>query len=73
MTPSIPLLHEGDSYLISVTEVSPLQVKLLGIVCHPANLNGDGVEYKFFDLPPETRAAVLKQIQRRYIGRTVKV
>lgn len=68
---TLPLLSDdGDSFVIEV-ELHPLFVKISSIVRYPANQNSDGVLEKFFDLDPETRRAVIAQVNRRFKGKMI--
>lgn len=68
----VPLIYEGDSYLLYVTELSDRQVHLSRIEMFPSNLNVAPTQEKFFDLTPPCRREVIAQINRRFPGRTVR-
>lgn len=69
----IPLLHEGDSYQIYVSPFSDKMVLLSRILRYESNQNVEGVDIKFTDLDPTTRFAVIRQINRRFVGKTIKI
>jgi hypothetical protein len=73
MTEPISLLHEGDAYTITVKETSPRAVLVTRIIQYPRNENVNPVLISFSDLPPDTKKAVIKQINRRFVGRMVQV
>lgn len=68
----IPLLSEGDAWEIYVDSSAPA-IHVLSILRLEGNTNTTPVETKYFDLTPDVRVAVLRQIQRRYPGRMVRV
>lgn len=69
---SIPLLHNDDSYILDVEVVSPRLVLLQRILRFVGNHNVDPTDERFFDLDPATRREIIKQINRRYPGKTVQ-
>lgn len=70
--PDLPLLHDGDGYVLSLSEHGR-DLLLLTLLRYENNENSDPLSLKFFDLDERGRAAVLQQIQRRYPGRSVRV
>lgn len=70
--PPIPLLFNGDAYQIYVAP-STHHVSVVSIELHRGNINTSPVEIRFFDLGPEARRAVVRQVQRRFPGLTVKI
>lgn len=70
---TIPLLHNDDAFHVTVEVLSAALVRITKIVRYPHNRNVDGTLERFFDLDEETKRAVIKQVNRRYVGRTVKV
>lgn len=70
---TLPLLHEGDAYQISLEEPSPRAVKICKIVQYPRNENVDPVLIAFNDLSPDTKKAIIKQINLRFVGRMVHI
>lgn len=70
---SIPFIHEGDSYFIYCTELDPHTVRLDYLERFPGNSGVSPTKENFFDLDPQTRRAVIAQINRRYSGKVVKV
>lgn len=71
MSEVLPLLHDSDAFHLTLSHVSPGRVRLERVVRYPYNQNVEGVEESFRDLDPETKRAIIRQINRRYIGRTV--
>lgn len=69
--PDLPLLYEDDSYIITLSEVGTKCVKILRIIRYPRNQNTQGVEENFKDLDYMTKRAVIDQINKRCVGRTV--
>lgn len=69
---SIPLLFDGDGYCIDVVD-NPGPVLLLRVLLTPNNENVESYEVKWFDLSPDAREAILRQVRRRFEGRSVKV
>jgi hypothetical protein len=67
----LPLLYEGDSYLIYLKEVGTRCVKILTIHRFRHNQNTEGVEENFRDLDLDTKRAVVQQINRAHVGRTI--
>lgn len=68
---SLPLLYNGDAFVLTISPVSERQVRLASVVRYPDNVDGDGVHEQFRDLDPETKARVIQQINRRYPTKTV--
>lgn len=69
---NVPLLHDGDAYIIYV-EVLEKTVIVKSIRRYLDNRNADPTEEDFRDLPPQAKAAVIQQINRRYQGKFVRV
>lgn len=72
MYPCIPLIFDDDSWEIYV-EDSASALRISRLLRFANNRNVAPVELKFLDASPETRRAIIQQIQRRYPGRVVKV
>ena len=70
--PDLPLLHDGDAFVITLEGVSPRCVRIVRIIRYPNNENGDGFDTSFHDLPPEAKHAVTRQINRRHVGKTIR-
>jgi len=66
----IPLIHEGDSYILTCVPVGD-QVKLSQIIYYRNNQNVEGEEKTFYDLDEYTRRAVVRQVRRRHPGVTI--
>ncbi len=73
LLPPLPLLHEGDSYVIYLKSVGEKCVRIVTIHRFANNQNVEGVEEDFRDLDLETKKAVIKQINRRHVGKTVLI
>ena len=69
--PDLPLLYEDDSYIISLANVGTKCFRILRIIRYPRNQNTRGVEENFKDLDYMTKRAVIEQINKRCVGRTV--
>lgn len=69
--PILPLVHDNDSFEISIEVLSPSRVRILTIIRHENNANNTGTLISFRDLSPDTKRAVIQQVNRRYIGRSV--
>lgn len=72
-SPNIPLLFDGDAYLLTVEPVSPSLVCLTRVLRYDNNVNTDATCVRFFDLSPQCKQAIIQQINRRFRGKTVKV
>lgn len=72
-SPSLPLLHNGDSYHLYLDVLSPKLVLLSRLVRYEGNQNVEGEEVAFRDLDYQAKEAVIRQINRRYVGKTVKI
>lgn len=70
--PNLPLLYDGDSYLIHLDEDHG-HIRLLFIERFANNENSEPDIIPFFYLDERGRHLVMQQIQRRYPGRSVKV
>ncbi len=68
--PEIPLLHDGDSFLIDARP-DGLAIRLHAITMFGANQNTEPVSIRLFDLTRETRQVVLRQILHRYPGKVI--
>lgn len=74
MNDTLPYLHsDGDTYMLELHVLSDKMVQLVSIERFPNNQNGSGVEETFMSLDRFLREQIVKQINRRYIGKTVKV
>lgn len=71
-SPNLPLLHNGDSFVLTLEPISLKIIHLTRIIRYPNNENGDGVEESFRDLDVETKRAIIQQINRRYVGKTIQ-
>jgi hypothetical protein len=69
----LPLLYDGDSYILDLQLVNEGNIRLLRIVRYDGNKNVVGVEEKFHDLDTLCKRAVINQIQRRHKGKSVRV
>lgn len=69
----LPLLYEGDSYLLELSCEDDWSVRLHRVVRYENNQNVSGVEENFNDLDSFCKKAVITQIHRRYVGKTIKV
>lgn len=69
--PPLALVHDGDSFTLYLNEVGTKCVKILQIHRFPHNQNVEGVEESFRDLDIETKRAIIRQINRKYVGRTI--
>ena len=68
----IPLIHDGDSYIITCIPVGE-QVKLEQVIRYRNNQNVEGEELTFYDLDYGARKAVVRQVRRRHPGCTIIV
>lgn len=68
----IPLIHEGDSYILTCTPAHE-QVRLTQIIYYRNNQNVEGEERTFYDLDELTRRAIIRQIRRRHPGCTIQI
>ena len=71
MNDSLPLLYNGDAFVLTISLVSERQVRLTSVVRYPDNVDGDGVHEQFRDLDPDTKQRIIQQIKRRYLDKTV--
>lgn len=71
LLPDLPLIFEGDSFIITLAPSGTKCVRILRILRYPNNRNGEGIEESFRDLNPEEKAAVIQQINRRHTGKSV--
>jgi hypothetical protein len=67
----LPLLHEGDSFILVVEPAGPGHVRLSQIIRYRNNQNVEGIEESYFDLDELTRRAVVRQVRRRHKGVTI--
>lgn len=67
----IPLIWNGDSYIITCEPVSDYQVRITSIARYKNNQNVDGEELDFLDLDEQSRRAVIHQVNRRHRGMMV--
>jgi len=70
---TLPLLHNGDAFVLTVLPEKAHSVRLVSVVRYPDNVDGDGVHEQFRDLDPDTRQRIIQQINRRFQGKTVLV
>jgi hypothetical protein len=68
---SIPLITAGDSFLIEL-EVHERHVQILAVQRFHDNLNSEASSERFRDLDPETKRAVIAQVNRRHPTRMVR-
>lgn len=73
MNETLPLLHEGDSFLLELDHPNAFSVRLVSILRFAGNHNVDAVAERFLDLDPETKRAVISQVNRRYKGKIVRI
>ena len=69
----IPLMWNGDAYIITTEPVSDYQVRITSIARYANNQNVDGEELDFLDLDEHTRRAVIRQVNRRHKGMMVAI
>ncbi len=69
--PPLPLIHNDDSFIIDLEPVGVKCVRILRIIRYAHNQNTTGAEEHLSDLDPETRRAVIQQINRRHVGKTI--
>lgn len=69
--PPLPLLLDGDSYVIYLKEVGTRCVKILQLHRYAHNDSRNCTEENFGDLTGEAKRAVIAQVNRRYIRKTV--
>lgn len=69
--PPLPLLHNDDSFIVDLETVGLRCVRILRILRYRHNQNTEGTEERFHDLDYDTRRAVIAQINRRHVGKTV--
>lgn len=67
----IPLMWNGDSFIITCEPVSDYQVRITSIARYANNQNVDGEELDFLDLDEQSRRAVIRQVNRRHKGMMV--
>jgi hypothetical protein len=70
LTP-LPLIFDGDSFIIDMEAVGLKCVRILRIIRYPHNQNTTGVEEHFHDLTPDAKRAIIRQINRRHVGKSV--
>ena len=69
--PGLPLLHDGDSYIIWLVDVGTKMLRIVGIHKYANNRNTEAEELTFYDLDDFGRAAVIRQILRKYKGKGI--
>lgn len=69
--PDLPLVYDGDSFLIELSSPGERVVKITRILVFPDNVNSAPKHEKFSDLDSRARRAVINQINLRYPGRMV--
>lgn len=72
MNENLSLLHDGDSFVLELLPEEK-HVRVLRILRYENNQNVEASSPRFFDLNPRTRDAIIRQIQRRHPGKTVKL
>ena len=72
MNDSLPLLHDGDAYILTL-DVEDCHVLLSSILIYPGNTNTEPEHVLFRDLDTETKQAVIAQVNRRHKGKMVRV
>lgn len=70
---SLPLLHECDSFYIYCLEEGEKTIRISYIERFPGNISVSPTRESFGDLDERTRRAVIQQVNRRYIGKVVRV
>jgi len=70
---AIPLLANGDAYVLYVEQRNAAAFNLLKVERFADNRDATACEIKFYDLPPEIQRAVLIQIKRKHPGKTIYV
>lgn len=71
--PDLPLLHDGDSFLIELETPGDRVIRIRRILVFPDNVNTTPSVMKFADLDSRARRAVIDQINLRHVGKTVHV
>lgn len=69
--PPLPMTLDGDSYIIYLGEIGTKCVKILQLHRFPHNDSRSGCVEAFSDLTPDAKRAIIQQVNRRYIGKTV--
>lgn len=69
--PDLPLLIDGDSYLIEMESPGDHVVRIKRILVFPENVNTTPKSISFGDLDSRIRRAVIAQINRRHTGKMV--
>lgn len=59
--------------MLELHVLSDKMVELVGIERFPNNQIGSGIEEEFLSLDRYLKEQIVKQINRRYVGKTVKV
>ena len=57
--------------MIYVKDVGTKMLRIVAIHRFPNNQNSEGVEEDFYDLDRLTRDAVIRQINRRFVDKTI--
>lgn len=69
--PPLPYIHGDDSFILYLTEESDQCLRLCDIYMYRGNQNTDPVWIAFYDLEPRVRDGIIRQIGRKYTGRSV--
>jgi hypothetical protein len=69
----LPLLYEGDSFILIIQPAGPGQIRLAQIIRYRNNQNVEGVEESYWDLDESTRRAVIRQVRRRHKNASIMV
>lgn len=71
--PPISYLHDEDAFALYLVEDTPATLRLCDIYMYPYNQNVNPVWIAFFDLEPRVRDGILRQVARKYPGRSIIV
>lgn len=73
LLPPLPLIHEDDTYILYLSEVSQKTLRLEGILFYPGNTNVEPTAVSFRDLDKKAKDACIAQVNRRHVGKSVLV
>lgn len=71
--PPLPYIHGEDSFVLYLVNETALALRLTDIYMYRGNQNIDPVWISFYDLEPRVRDGILRQVGRKYQGRSVLV
>ncbi len=69
---SLPLLFNGDGFVISLDVLDAYTVRIVAVVRYLGNGGTSGSHEQFRDLTPEEKRAVVAQVNRRHRGKMVR-